>query len=64
MAGRNVLAFGSTVNYRTANTYSYQAQGSSTLRVTMRPVPPPSRLTPQVVTINTLTSPPTVTRTP
>lgn len=59
---RKRMAFGSPVNYRTKNTYSYDAQGSSTLRITMRPVPPPSRLLPDLVTINTLTTPPTVTR--
>ena len=56
------LAFGSPVDYRTANTYSYAAQGSSVLRATMRPVPPPPRLIPSTVTINTLVTPPTVTR--
>jgi hypothetical protein len=59
---RKRMAFGSPVSYRTKNTYSYDAQGSSTLRITMRPVPPPSRLLPDVVTINTLATPPTVTR--
>lgn len=57
-----VLAFGSPVDYRTANTYSYAAQGSSVLRATMRPVPPPPRLIPSTVTINTLVTPPTVIR--
>jgi hypothetical protein len=57
-----VLAFGSPVDYRTSNTYSYAAQGSSVLRATLRPVPPPPRLIPSTVTINTLTTPPTVSR--
>jgi hypothetical protein len=56
------LAFGSPVDYRTANTYSYAAQGSSVLRATLRPVPPPPRLIPSTVTINMLSTPPTVTR--
>jgi hypothetical protein len=56
------LVFGSPVDYRTANTYSYAAQGSSVLRATMRPVPPPPRLIPSTVTINSLVTPPTVTR--
>ena len=56
------LVFGSPVDYRTANTYSYAAQGSSVLRATLRPVPPPPRLIPSTVTINTFSSPPTVTR--
>jgi hypothetical protein len=63
MVGRSVLAFGAPVNFRTSNTYSYTAQGSSTLRVTMRPVPPPARLTPRLVTINAFTTPPTITST-
>jgi hypothetical protein len=56
------LVFGSPVDYRTANTYSYSAHGSSVLRATMRPVPPPPRLVPSTVTINTLSTPPTVIR--
>ncbi len=54
-------AFASAVDYRTANTFSYTAEGSSVLRATLRPVPPPARITPSIVTINTLTKPPTVT---
>jgi len=57
-------AFASSVDYRAANTYSYQANGASVLRATMRPVPPPSRLEPTVTTVDTLTQPPTVTRVP
>ena len=56
-------AFASSVNYRTSNTFSYTAQGSSVMRATIRPVPPPARLVPRTVTINTLTNPPTVTTT-
>ncbi len=59
---RRVLAFASPVNFRSKNTYSYDATGSTTLRITMRPVPPPPRLLPDLVTINTLVAPPTVTR--
>jgi hypothetical protein len=61
--GYSALAFGSTVNYRTANTYSYSAEGASVFRATIRPVPAPPRLLPRTVTINTFTSPPTVTST-
>ena len=57
-------AFASSVDYRSAAKYSYQAAGSSILRATMKPVPPPSRLEAAVTTVNTLTQPPTVTRTP
>lgn len=56
-------AFASSVDYRSASKYSYQAQGASVLRCTMRPVPPPSRLTATVTEINTLTQPPSITRT-
>ncbi len=63
LSGYRALAFGSAVNYRTANTYSYSAQGASVLRCSMKPVPPPPRLIPRTVTINTFTSPPTITRT-
>ena len=60
---RRVLAFASPINFRSKNTYSYDATGSTTLRITMRPVPPPPRLLPDIITINTLAAPPTVTRT-
>ena len=60
---RSVMAFASPVNFRSKNTYNYDAQGSTTLRITMRPVPPPPRLVPDIVTVNTLTNPPSVNRT-
>lgn len=59
--GYTTRAFASSVNYRTSNTYSYTAQGASVMRATIRPVPPPARVTPRTITINTLTTPPTVT---
>jgi hypothetical protein len=55
-------AYASSVDYRTQNTYGYDANGSSVLRATLRPVPPPSRLQPTLTTINTFTNPPTVTQ--
>jgi hypothetical protein len=55
-------AFASSVDYRHQNKYSYSATGASVLRATMVPVPPPSRVTPRITSINTFTSPPTVTR--
>jgi len=57
-------AYASTVDYRSANKYSYEASGSSVLRATLRPVPPPARFEPTVTTINNFSSPPVVTRTP
>ena len=61
LKGDDLRAFASPVNYRTANTYSYEATGSSTFRATLRPVPPPPRLNPRTVTVNALVQPPTVT---
>lgn len=52
--GWGSASFASHVNYKSANTYSYSAEGSSLLRTTLKPVPPPSRLTPRILQINTL----------
>ena len=57
-------AYASSVDFRSAAKYQYSAQGASRLRAVMRPVPPPARLEPAVTTINALTSPPTVSRSP
>lgn len=53
--------FASHVNYKSSSTYTYSAEGSSLLRTTLKPVPPPARLIPRVVTINALRTPPEVT---
>ncbi len=53
--------FGSNVNFRTQNTYSYSADASSSVTAILRPVPPPARLVPTTITVNELTQPPTVT---
>lgn len=60
---RGIIAFASPVNFRNQSTYTHTAEGSSLLRVTMKPVPPPIRLAPDVVTINATVTPPVVTRT-
>lgn len=60
---RSVLAYAAPVNFRNASTYSHTTEGSSLLRVTMRPVPSPVRLVPDIVTVNTTVTPATVTRT-
>ena len=52
--GWGSASFASHVNYKTSNSYSYSAEGSSLLRTTLKPVPAPSRLTPRILTINTL----------
>jgi hypothetical protein len=53
--------FSSHVNYKSSNSYSYSAEGSSLLRTTLKPVPPPARLIPRIVTVDATKSPPTVT---
>jgi len=60
---RSVMAFAAPVNFRNASTYSHTAEGSSLLHVTMKPVPAPVRLAPDVVTVNATVNPPVVTRT-
>ena len=40
------------MNYKTASTYDYSAEGSSLLRTTLKPVPPPARIMPRIVTID------------
>lgn len=52
--GWGSATFASHVNYKTSNSYSYSAEGSSLLRTTLRPVPPPTRLMPRIVQVNTL----------
>jgi hypothetical protein len=53
--------FASHVNYKTASTYSYSAEGSSLLRTTLKPVPPPARLIPRFITVDATKNPPTIT---
>jgi hypothetical protein len=51
----------SHVNFRTQNTYSYSAEGSSLLRTTLKPTPPPPRMMPRFIMVNALVSPPVIT---
>lgn len=53
--------FSSHVNYKTSNTYSHSVEGSSLLRTTLKPVPPPARLVPRIITIDATKNPPLVT---
>jgi hypothetical protein len=53
--------FSSSVNYKSSSTYSYSAEGSSLLRTTLRPVPPPARLVPRIITVDATKAPPVVT---
>jgi hypothetical protein len=57
-----IFAFASHVNFRTQNTYSYQVDASSSVTATLKPVPANLRVTPSMITVNTLTGKtPTVT---
>ncbi len=51
-SGSVSTTFASHVNYKTASTYDYSAEGSSLLRTTLKPVPPPARIMPRIVTID------------
>jgi hypothetical protein len=51
----------SHVNFRSQNTFSYSVEGSSLLRTTLKPTPPPQRMMPRFITVNTLVTPPVVT---
>jgi hypothetical protein len=59
------VSFAAHVNFKSSQTYSYSVEGSSLLRTTLKPVPPPARLNPRIITVNTLPTllgqPPTVT---
>lgn len=50
----------SSVDYSSSSKYSYSAEGSSLLRTTLKPVPPPPRLVPRIVTVDATKSPPVV----
>lgn len=49
-----IFAFASHVNFRTQNTYSYEADASSSVTATLKPVPANVRLTPSIITVNAL----------
>ena len=61
---RVLLPFGSHVNFRTQSTFGYTASAASEITVTMRPVPPATRLVPSTITVNALGSKPTVVTNP
>jgi len=56
----NFRLFGSNVNFKTQNTFSYSADASSSVTVVVKPIPAPPRLVPQTVTVNALGGKPTV----
>ena len=51
-SGSASTTFASHVNYKSASTYDYSAEGSSLLRTTLKPVPPPARIMPRIVTVD------------
>ena len=53
--------FASHVNYKSSSTYDFSAEGSSLLRTTLKPVPPPARIIPRIVTVDATVTPPKVT---
>ncbi len=53
--------FASHVNYKSSSTYDFSAEGSSLLRTTLKPVPPPPRIIPRIVTVDATVTPPKVT---
>lgn len=53
--------FASHVNYKSSSTYDYSAEGSSLLRTTLKPVPPPPRIIPRIVTVDATVTPTKVT---
>jgi hypothetical protein len=50
-----------SVDAKYSNSFSYSVDGSSLLRTTLKPVPPPARMVPRTVTVDTLQTPPRVT---
>lgn len=56
-----IFAFGSHVNFRNQNTYSYSVDASSSVTATLKPVPANLRVNPQIITVNALSKTPTVT---
>ena len=59
-SGSVSTSFSSHVNIKNSITYSYTAEGSSLLRTTLKPVPPPVRFMPRFITVNALVSPPAI----
>jgi len=59
-----IFAFGSHVNFRTQNTFSYSVDAAASVNVTMRPVPPSTRLIPSTITVNALGEKPVVSVNP
>lgn len=56
-----IFVFGSHVNFRTQNTYSYSVDASSSVTATLKPVPANLRIQPQTIVVNNTGKTPTVT---
>lgn len=54
------ILFASHVNFRSQAKYSYAADASSVVTAKIRPVPPPGRVLPATITVNTLGTTPVV----
>jgi hypothetical protein len=59
-----IRAFSSHVNFRNQNTFTFNADAASSVTAILRPVPPPTRVVPSVITVNALGTTPTVTISP
>ncbi|HZP00765.1 MAG TPA: hypothetical protein VFD30_10765 [Terriglobia bacterium] len=59
-----IRAFSSHVNFRSQNTFTFNADAASSVTAILRPVPPPTRVVPSVITVNALGTTPTVTISP
>jgi hypothetical protein len=53
--------YSASVDAKYSQSYSYSVDGSSLLRTTLRPVPPPARMVPRTVTVDATTTPTRVT---
>lgn len=60
-ASGGFACFSASVDAKYSQKFSYSVDGSSLLRTTLRPAPPPSRLIPRTITVDTLVQPPKVT---
>lgn len=60
-SGSVSTTFASHVNLKASSSFEYSAEGSSLLRTTLKPVPPPARLVPRIVTVDATVSPAKVT---
>jgi hypothetical protein len=57
----NTTHVASHTNMEISNKYSVTQEGSSLLRTTLKPVPPPQRVMPRFISVNALVTPPAVT---